>query len=185
MRRKQKFDHLIFAVLLALPFPAVSQVNNPAYADYFLVGRFGEICTMCEAIVLCEADGNNTQYERIPEGGSFALYHLQTRTFWSQVATIWEWFITNFDPESLAVAGHTRPVTVYTVNGGRWSEPQTVVARLSLDPATVVIDEHAIDRVDRRWFHSPTAQPAGFCQRLPLWESLDIIARHQSAEDSS
>ena len=90
---------LVFVLLTALTFPAVGQVNNPAYADYFLVGQFGEICTMCEVIALCESSGHDVQYEKIPAGGTFTLYHLQTRTFWSQIATIWEWFITNFDSE--------------------------------------------------------------------------------------
>ena len=77
--------------------PALAQVNNPAYADYFLVGRFGEICTMCEAVVMCEAGENDTPHDAIPAEGSFKLYYLQTRTFWSQIATIWEWFVANFN----------------------------------------------------------------------------------------
>jgi hypothetical protein len=93
---------VVFTFLSSLAFPAVSQVNNPAYADYLLVGQFGEICTMCEAVVLCKATDRNAPYEDIPEHGSFTIYHLQTRTFWSQIATIWEWFIANFDSDSLA-----------------------------------------------------------------------------------
>lgn len=177
--RKRGFERLIFVVILALPLPAMSQINDPAYADYLLVGRFGEICTMCEAIVLCEAANNSTQYASIPEVGSFTLYHLQTRTFWSQVATIWEWFITNFDPDSLAAAGHRRPVKVYAVANGNWLAMRNLEAHVSLEPATIVIDDLTIDRVDRRWLQGPTSQPVGFCQRLPLWESLDIIAGHR------
>ena len=140
---------MVFAFLSSLTFPAVSQVNNPAYADYFLVGQFGEICTMCEVIVLCETGDRDTQYEKIPDEGSFTLYHLQTRTFWSQIATIWEWFITNFDSDSLATSGHKRPVKVYSVTSGRWSGPQMVEAHVSLNPATIVIGERTIDRIDR------------------------------------
>ena len=158
---------------------AWGQVNNPAYADYLLVGRFGEICTMCEAIVLCEAADRDLQHERIPNGSNFTLYHLQTRTFWSQIATIWEWFITNFDRDSLAAAGHTRPVKVYTITEGLWSKARVLQAQVSLDPATIVIGEQTIDRVERRWLQGATRQPAGFCHRLPLWESLDAIAGHQ------
>ena len=175
----------ILVVLMALSFPVASQVNNPAYANYLLVGRFGEICTMCEAILLCEAGDGDMQYGSIPEGKSFTLYHLQTRTFWSQIATIWEWFIANFDSDSLAVAGHGRPVKIYTVVEGRWSGPQTVEAHVSLDPATIVIDDHTIGRIERRWLQGRASQPVGFCQRLPLWESLDIITRHGAAEGAS
>ena len=168
---------MVFAILTALAFPAVSQVNDPAYADYFLVGQFGEICTMCEAVVLCEGTVGDALYEGIPERGSFTIYHLQTRSFWSQVATIREWFIANFDSDSLAASGHARPVIVYSVTGGHWSGPQTLEAHVSLDPATIVIGEHTIDRVERRWLQSARTQVTGFCQQLPLWESLDVIAR--------
>jgi hypothetical protein len=34
---------------------AEAQVKIDRYRDYFLVGQFGEVCTMCEVIVLCEA----------------------------------------------------------------------------------------------------------------------------------
>ncbi|HJP05341.1 MAG: hypothetical protein QF897_08330 [Gammaproteobacteria bacterium] len=171
-------------VLLCLPLAAVAQVNNPAYADYFLVGRFGEICTMCEAVVLCEAGDADTQYDAMPADGNFTIYHLQTRTFWSQVSTIWEWFITNFDSESLA-SGHSRPVLIYTVSDTNWSGPQTLEAHVSLDPATIVIGDQTIDRIERRWLERETGQPVGFCQRLPLWESLDIVSAHQPAGDNS
>ncbi|NND37664.1 MAG: hypothetical protein HKN81_11090 [Gammaproteobacteria bacterium] len=169
----------LLLVLLCCAPPAQAQVNNPAYADYFLVGRFGEICTMCEAVVLCEGEPE-TPRTKIPAEGDFTLYHIQTRTFWSQIATIWEWFVANFNSGSLA-AGHSRPVDVYQVEGGTWSQPRTVDAQVSLDPATIVLDDHVIDRVERRWLSHEGSRPLGFCQRLPLWESLDTIAM-QSAE---
>lgn len=172
------------AALVSFPLPAASQVNNPAYADYFLVGRFGEICTMCEAIVLCESGVSDAPRERIPAEGSFALYHLQTRTFWSQIATIWAWFVANFDSASLAATGHTRPVDVYTVAKGRWSAPVTVAARISLEPPRIVIGGQAIDRVDQFWLQEADARRIGYCQRLPLWESLDIIAARSPGSDS-
>lgn len=184
MSSRLKNQFVVFTFLSSLAFPAVSQVNNPAYADYLLVGQFGEICTMCEAVVLCEATDRNSQYEDVPEDGSFTIYHLQTRTFWSQIATIWEWFIANFDSDSLAASGHTRPVKVYSVTRGQWSGPQTLEAHVSLDPATIVIGEHTIDRVERRWLQSARTQVTGFCQRLPLWESLDVIARQLPVDET-
>ena len=185
LSNRLRYQCLVLAFLIAFAFPALSQVNNPAYANYLLVGQFGEMCTMCEAIVLCEVNDSDAQYEAIPEGRSFTLYHLQTRTFWSQVATIWEWFITNFDSDSLASSGHQRPVDVYTVTDGAWSGAQTLEAHVSLDPATIVVGEYTIDRIERRWLRDPGKPPIGFCQRLPLWESLDVIAARQPVEDSS
>ena len=169
---------VLLLLLLFVATPGFGQVNNPAYADYLLVGRFGEICTMCEAIVLCQASDSPLRRERIPAAGSFTIYHLQTRTFWSQISTIWEWFIANFDADSLARGGHTRPVIVYEVDDGNWHRPRTGAAHLSLEPATLTLDEHVIDRVARKWRHDDSPDAVGYCQRLPLWESIDVIGQH-------
>lgn len=182
LRRFRKALGIAAAVLLLVPVTAWSQVNNPAYADYLLVGQFGEICTMCEAIVLCEITDSETPRSEIPSDGNFTLYHMQIRTFWSQIATIWEWFITNFDSESLAESGHRRPVRVYAVTEGHWSEASTVEAHLSLEPATIDIGDDTIDRIESRWLKGVKREPVGFCQRLPLWDSLEIIESHFPAE---
>jgi hypothetical protein len=172
--RKKFF--LVFAVLTALALPAAGQVNNPAYADYFLIGQFGEVCTMCEVTVLCETADAPPEHASVPESGSFTLYHLQTRTFWSQVSTIWEWFVRNFGSEPLAQRGHTRPVHVYEVTAGQWAPMNVVEGRLVLDPGVIEFGAATIDRVDRRWIDASTSQPTGFCQRLPLWDALEVIA---------
>jgi hypothetical protein len=154
---------------------AVAQVNLDAYRDYFLVGQFGEVCTMCEVVVLCEAGDAPPEHTAIPDGGSFTLYHLETRTFWSQVSTIWEWFISNFRAESLASRGHTRPVNVFEVNDGTWSAGRQEVARLVLEPGVLEFGNRTIDRVSRAWQDAATGETVGYCQRLPLWESLETI----------
>ncbi|MCG8375222.1 MAG: hypothetical protein MI702_01920, partial [Chlorobiales bacterium] len=131
--------------------PATAQINNPAYADYFLIGQFGEVCTMCEVTVLCETGNAPPEHSGIPNDGDFTIYHLQTRTFWSQVSPIWEWFMSNISTESLAAQGHTRPVHVYAVSDGQWSPMRIVEARLILDPGILNFGDTIIDRVNRQW----------------------------------
>jgi hypothetical protein len=164
-----------FSLLLVLSGAASAQVNNPAYANYFLVGQFGEVCTMCEVVVYCSDDIYDTPRATLPEDGSYTVYHLQTRTFWSQVSTIWEWFITNFEQDSLARSGHTRPVKIYTVVAGEWSGPEVIEAHLALEPALITLGDRRIDRVERRWLSGEDNQLEGFCQRMPLWESIELI----------
>lgn len=164
---------LLALVALSAAWPVTAQMNDPKYADYFLFGRFGEICTMCEVVVLCETADVDEKQATIPESGSFTVYHIQTRTFWSQITTIWEWFIRNFD--DTAADGHERPVLVYDVTEGKWPLPRKVQARVSLEPPLIALDQHSIDRTNRRWQREPGAEPAGYCQRLPLWESIEII----------
>jgi hypothetical protein len=155
---------------------AAAQVNIDRYRDYFLVGQFGEVCAMCEVIVLCEAGGGPPAIQAVPDRGDFTLYHLQTRTFWSQVSTIWEWFVSNFTADALASRGHTRPVIEYTVKAGQWSEPTVIEGRLILDPGVLEFGRYQIDRVDQSWLIADTGSTVGFCSRLPLWDGLESIA---------
>ena len=167
---------LMAAVLFA--GRASAQVNIDAYRDYFLVGQFGEVCTMCEVTVICAAGDTPPDATAVPETGSFTLYDLQTRTFWSQISTIWEWFIANFSPAPLAARGHTRPVHVYKVEEGRWAPMQVVEARLVLDPGVLEFGAASINRVTREWLDASTGKHLGYCERLPLWDTLDVIAQH-------
>lgn len=154
---------------------ARAQVNDPRFSDYFLVGQFGEVCTMCEVAVLCQAGEAPPPAEAVTAGGDFTLYMLQTRTFWSQVSTIWDWFISNFTSVPL-VGGHERPVTVYTVANGAWSPPAAQSMHISLEPGLLAMaDGREVDRVTRRWQRTSTGEPLGYCVRLPLWDTLSVI----------
>lgn len=166
---------------LFLAAAASAQINVDAYRNYLLVGQFGELCTMCEAVVLCQAQ--EPQGESVPDSGDFALYHLQTRTFWSQISTIWEWFITNFTQEGLAARGHTRPTHVYRVAKGDWSPREVIEARLVLNPGVLSVGEHSIDRISRVWSNAETGAELGHCARLPLWDALESIEANAPGED--
>ena len=169
-----RFVLLLAALSLAVPAPA--QVNIDGYRDYFLVGRFGEVCTMCEVVVLCEEGDAKPSDDAVPAAGDSTLYHLQTRTFWSQVSTIREWFIANFTEEDLAARGHTRPAHVYEVGAGKWSARKVVEAGLVLSPPVIELGGRNIDRVSRAWQRADTGEAIGYCARLPLWDALESIA---------
>jgi len=182
---KRQFQNRLMLLLVAWLWAglAEAQVNIDEYRDYFLVGQFGEVCTMCEVIVLCQAGSEPPVTQAVPDGGDFTLYHLQTRTFWSQVSTIWEWFVSNFTAEALASRGHTRPVIEYTVIDGEWSAPTVVEGRLILDPGVLEFADHHIDRVNQSWLLADTLSVVGYCARLPLWDALDSIAANAPGEE--
>ena len=160
---------------MILAVPTQAQVTVEAYRDYFLYGRFGEVCTMCEVTVLCQAGASLPPDDAVPSQGDFTLYHLQKRTFWSQMSTIWEWFVSNVSQDALAARGHTRPVHVYRVTGGSWSPREIVEARLVLNPAVLEFGDRNIDRGTRAWTGADTDAGLGFCSRLPLWDALESI----------
>ena len=173
------------AVLLLVLFcmaPAMAQVNLDAYRDYFLVGQFGEVCTMCEVTVLCERAAQPPADIEIPGYGTFTVYHIQTRTFWSQVSTIWEWFIANFSADSLASRGHTRPVHVYKVTDGEWAPGEVIEGRMVLEPGVLEFGDYNIDRVTQAWQQADTGAAVGFCTRLPLWDALEVIEEQTNGD---
>ena len=83
------------ALLVCAAAPAVAQVSNDAYKDYFLVGQFGEVCTMCEVTVLCEASA-----EQLPSAGGLSRSRATSLSIicrralsGRRLSTIWEWFV--------------------------------------------------------------------------------------------
>jgi len=186
MQASRTLPVILASLLATAPFaagPAEAQVNDPRFRNYFLVGEFGEVCTMCEVAVLCQAGDTPPPADAVPDGGDFTLYMLQTRTFWSQVSTIWDWFISNFTSAPL-VGGHERPVIEYTVEGGSWSPADTHTMRISLEPALLALgDGTEVDRVNRRWQKAGGGEPLGYCSRLPLWDTLDVIEQRAPRGD--
>ena len=140
-------------------------------SELLLYSQFGEFCTMCEATLVC-AEGKNEIDEKFLERESYLLIHLETRTFWSQIATIWEFFIRNFD--RYQIKGHSRPVNLYSSENGEWFDIEITTAEISLDPNLIKIKQFLIDRETQDWINHKELN-IGSCKRLPLWETLAYI----------
>lgn len=163
--------------LVAIGWASVAngQLHFETYRGYFLVGQFGEVCTTCEAAVLCEQGVTPPKHGAIPDAGDFTVFHLQTRSFWSQISTIWELILAAVDEQRLASRGHTRPVHVYHVEAGTWSTPTVTEARLRLEPAVLEFGPIRIDRLTKAWRRGNDNSVSGFCENLPLWDALEAI----------
>ena len=163
---------LIFTILILLSLEVRSQ-NSVIQEELLLYSQFGEFCTMCEAVLLCE-EGEEKSYNFIPNTGNFTLYHLRTRTFLSQISTIWEFFIKNFD--GYEIKGHKRPVNIITIDSNQWSKSMTSDAEISIDPGLIYIEDRMINRVNNEWMNNAN-ESIGFCYRLPLWASIEKIEK--------
>ena len=163
---------LIFTILILLSLEVSSQ-NSVIQEELLLYSQFGEFCTMCEAVLLCE-EGEEKSYNFIPNTGNFTLYHLRTRTFLSQISTIWEFFIKNFD--GYEIKGHKRPVNIITIDSNQWSKPMISDAEISIDPGLIYIEDRMINRVNNEWMNNAN-ESIGFCYRLPLWASIEKIEK--------
>ena len=139
---------------------------------------------MCEVTVVCKTGGDLPSVSQLTAEKNFTLYYLQTRTFWSQVSTIWEWFIANFGQEQLAARGHTRPAHVYEVKDGEWRARNIIEARLILEPGVIELGDVSIDRRSRAWQRTDTQETIGACARLALWDTLEILEKHAPGDRS-
>jgi len=163
---------LIFTILILLSLEVRSQ-DSVIQEELLLYSQFGEFCTMCEAVLLCE-ESEEKSYNFIPNTGNFTLYHLRTRTFLSQISTIWEFFIKNFD--GYEIKGHKRPVNIITIDSNQWSKSMTSDAEISINPGLIYIEDRMINRVNNEWMNNAN-ESIGFCYRLPLWASIEKIEK--------
>jgi hypothetical protein len=92
----------------------------------------------------------------------------------SQISTIWEFFIKNFD--GYKIKGHKRPVNIITIASDQWSKPMLSDAKISIDPDLIYIEDRMINRVNGKWMNNIN-ESIGFCYRLPLWASIEKIGK--------
>lgn len=144
------------------------EVITPDWSSYpLLMSEFGELCTMCEAYLRCTPDPTTDAADRAE-----TLYFFRTKTFWAQIATIWDYFALWFDP----VTSQERPATIYRI-----AAPQTddaviqTMTYLSEEAARIEIDNSWVDRNSGEWFTMDDTK-IGMCDRRPIGESMDAIA---------
>ena len=169
---------VFWTLLLVMPFGMPpSQVRaqesetefvTPDWGNYpLLMSQFGEICTMCVAYLQCRPKQTDET-----AGENFALYYFETKSFWGQIATIWDYFAVWFDP----VTSETRPATIYRFSSdanGNVRIPTN--AYLSVADAKIEIDNTWIDRDTSEWY-SDSGENIGSCRRLGIPESIHMVS---------
>ncbi len=159
-----------FLLFFLLFFSNIQSDDRGANEELLLYSQFGEFCTMCEAIILCNKDKSEINHLYLDQD-SYLLFHIETRTFWSQLSTIWEFFIRNFD--GYEIKGHSRPAKLYSSQNGKWTS-ESITAEISIDPNLIKLGEIVINRETENWSKVDKSE-IGFCERLPLWETLSYI----------
>lgn len=163
------------SVLLAAA--TMSADDQPEPVDMLLHSKFGELCTMCEATVVCASrDISAVSVDDLiqPVAGPYTLYHFHTKTFLGQVATIYDYMIRWIEP----VITEKRPLTIYEIPAagdpavGRGRIETSV--ELSLDPPLITVGQLQIERRNREW-RSADGEVLGACRRLPLRETWEYL----------
>jgi len=139
---------------------------TPDWGDYpLLMSQFGELCTMCVAYLYCVPEESGTPDAR------YALYHFQTKDFWGQIATIWDYFAIWFDP----VTSESRPAVIYDAMALNQAQTSAeTIAYLDEAENRVEIGGTWIDRQTAAWFDE-TDQRIGTCIRPGIPEAMEFI----------
>jgi hypothetical protein len=131
-----------------------------------LAPTYGELCTTCEAFLLCEQTPVGTD-----AGGHTAdrVYHVQAHTFWGQIGTIWGWLKHLFAP----VRPDTRFLRVYapadagveqgehSLSGSHeraWRHMADGRVTLDLRSNRIELPDGWIDRLDGAWYDADDRQ---------------------------
>jgi hypothetical protein len=151
--------------------------DGPEPVDMLLHSKFGELCTMCEATVVCASrDVSAVSVDDLiqPTAGPYTLYHFHTKTFLGQIATIYDFLIRWIEP----VITEKRPLTIYEIPAageeaaGRGRIETSV--ELSRNPPMITVGQRQIERHTREW-RSLDGEVLGACRRLPLRETWDYL----------
>jgi hypothetical protein len=167
---------LQFVAAISLLLSSSLSQAQPKSTEALLLGSpYGEFCTMCEAFVVClpESEVNSQQpVKALPSSGNFTLYYFPTRTFWQQIYTIWEWFSIMFVPMNT----HDRPLEIYQPNENGSLTHSIATTGFSVEPPQITVPDGIIQRDNGKWLDT-NKQAKGQCYRLPLWETLDVVAK--------
>ncbi len=166
---------MILAVLLGGGATVQAQEDEDLL---LLTSQFGELCTMCEAYVRCEAvTGEQVQSSN---DAAFTLYYFQTKDFWGQIATIWDWFVHLIDP----VQSQNRPMTVFEKGEADKQTKLLTTAFLSLEEAKIEVPGAWIDRHDGAWYWEGGTLK-GQCTRVPIGDAMALTREMEPWDEIS
>lgn len=119
--------------------------------------RINLLCTTCDDFLQCRASDSTD---------SFTLYRLREKSFWAQIATIWDYLIQSVHPKT----SDRRPLTVYVEqNSQRRVLTAEATARVDMVSGLITLPESLIDMRDGAW-RSSRGEVLGRCVTLPRRE---------------
>jgi hypothetical protein len=122
--------------------------------------RINLLCSTCDDFLRCEVSGVT------PQADSYRLYRLREKSFWAQIATIWDYLVQLVRRKTTDV----RPLSVYE-NQGERRRVSSVVGKARIDAAAGLIQlpDSIVDMRNGEW-RTPTGELQGQCRTLPRRE---------------
>lgn len=148
---RARLSALLLAAALLLG--ACSRGPAPVQIDELSI-RINLLCTTCDDFVQCRASAATD---------AFTLYRLREKSFWAQIATIWDYLIQSVQRKT----SDRRPLTVYVEETGqRRVLSDAGVAGVDMVSGLISVPGSLIDMRDGSW-RSPQGEVLGRCATLP------------------
>lgn len=130
--------------------------------------RINLLCTTCDDFLQCRAEPDSESVE-------FTLYRLREKTFWAQVATIWDYLIQSIRPKT----ADTRPLSIYrqqAVDGQivRQTLQEGERARVDMVTGMISLPDSRIDMRNGEW-RDLRGEVNGFCSAMTRREGYAWI----------
>jgi len=132
----------------------------PPVADEQLAIPLNPLCSTCDDFLRCEAVGAG--------GDDFLLLHLRQKTFWAQVATIWDYLAQAFREREQ----DRRPLATYASGSVPEMVSDTNIAVIDLRQHRIAIPGGWIDQRNGDWHHDGLR---GHCRLLPRPEGRALL----------
>ena len=149
------------AVLLAtlLMFVGCARGPTPLPPEALQI-RINLLCTTCDDFLRCELSGSERG------GQDYRLYRLREKSFWAQIATIWDYLVQLVRRKTT----DTRPLTIYE-NRGAIRQVMNTEGRAQVDAAAGLIrlPDASIDMRNGDW-RTLDGTVQGQCRTLPRRE---------------
>lgn len=142
-----------WALLLPLLAIGCARQQPPIPAEQLQI-KINLLCTTCDDFLKCTTTGESVESD-------FRLYRLREKSFFAQVATIWDYLIQWIHQKT----DDRRPLTIYLAQGGvsRVLVP-AATARVDLVTGFVTLPDSTIDMRDGNWLVA--GESVGQCRAM-------------------
>jgi len=149
----QRYKSIILAILSALCVAGCARQSPSIPAEQLQI-KINLLCTTCDDFLQCRKSGESIESD-------FTLYRLREKSFFAQIATIWDYLVQWVHRKT----DDRRPLTVYVEQRGVSRVlVSDATARVDLVTGLLTLPDSTIDMRDGRWFIDGVS--AGQCHAM-------------------
>ena len=135
--------------------------------------RINILCTTCDEFLRCAAAPTPDAAAKLVAGAEWRVYRLREKSFWAQVATIWDYLVQWLRRKTT----DTRPLSLYVErDGARTIADLPSMARLDFVAGRIDLHDSTVDMRDGTWT-SLQGDRLGRCEQMTRRDGYGMVRR--------